>query len=43
MGRNQQENGRKIEEMAENYEGNKENPQRNNKNCWGIDPLQLQR
>ena len=39
MGRNQQENGRKIEEMAENYEGNKENPQRNNENCWGIDPL----
>ena len=39
MGRNQQENGRKIEEIAENYEGNKENPQRNNENCWGIDPL----
>lgn len=33
MGRNQQQNGRKIEE------GNKENPQRNNENCWGIDPL----
>ncbi|KAM4085670.1 hypothetical protein ACJW30_10G044600 [Castanea mollissima] len=39
MGRNQQQNGRKIEEMAEKYEGNKANPQRNNENCWGIDPL----